>query len=444
MWPRNSRSQSSGFPLRRKWGLVRIAATRVYTPSVHIVILNDDVLGPGARGGVAVVVDQYRRGYAAAGHRVTLVTTHQHPAEGLEKRWSDASGEIVSILVDVPVRGRHRRCVSRTDVEPRVRTILAGLKPDAVHAHNVHTYLTYRSLVAARAFTDRVFITAQDTFLVSFARVGGPRYEAAVLAGKPYVMHWWDHLRAVGREYWPLRNMRIRRILKNCVRKVVVYSAAMEKFMHDNGVCNTAFIHHSVDEAFSVGPERVTAFKKRYNIDGPAVLFGGRLSGDKGMDSLLAAAERVVAGLPSSRFLVIGDAQRFAPYLSRLSPALRASLRQIDWLSLEDFQAALAASDVVTVPSVYLDALATMNLWGLAAGKPVVGSVFGGAPDLIVDGETGFLVNPKDAKEFADRMLTLLKDPVRAAKMGERGRERVRKEFSLGEQIRKYVALFMA
>ena len=171
-----------------------------YNARVHIVILNDDVLGPDARGGVAVVVDQYRRGYTAAGHTVTLITTHQNPAKGKEVRWTDAAGNIISVLVDVPVKGRHWRCVQPNDIEPRVRTLLQGLRPDAIHVHNIHTYMTYRVLIPAREVTERVFITAQDTFLVSFARVGGPRYEAAVLAGKPYRMHWWDHLRAVGRE----------------------------------------------------------------------------------------------------------------------------------------------------------------------------------------------------------------------------------------------------
>ncbi|TSC80422.1 MAG: putative glycosyltransferase (group 1) [Candidatus Peregrinibacteria bacterium Gr01-1014_25] len=409
---------------------------------MHITLLNDDVVGPDARGGVAVVVDQYRRGYTTAGHRVSLVTTHQNPSLGVEHRWSDAAGEVISLLVDVPVKGRHRRSVSRTDVEPRVLAAMRELMPDVVHAHNVHTYLTYRSFCAARAVTNRVFMTAQDTFLVSFARVGGPRYEAAALAGKPYRMHWWDHLRAVGREYYPPRNARIKRILRDCMTKVVVYSTAMEQFMHANGITNTAFIHHSVDDMPAIPDAEIRQFRERFRLTGPTVYFGGRLSGDKGMDSLLAAAERTIHEVPHAHVLIGGDTERLAPYFPRISQALKQQLVPTGWLSLDEFKMALAASDVVTVPSVYLDALATMNLWGMAAGKPVVGSIFGGAPDAIVDGETGYLVNPHDAAQFADRLTRLLKDPERAKAMGQAAKRRIDGHFSLREQIRKYLALF--
>lgn len=408
---------------------------------MHLLLLNDDVLGPGSRGGVAVVVDQYRRAYAAAGHRVTLITTHQDPSRDAEVRSADASGEIISLLVDVPLKGRHRRCVAQTPVVRRVGELLQELRPDAVHAHNVHTYLGYPVLSAARAITPHVVLSAHDTFLVSFARVGGPRYEAACTAGHPYRMPWWEHLRTVGREYWPLRNGAIRRIVRTSTSAVVPCSVALKAFLEANAIPCGPVIPHPAPVLPDVAPSRIEAFRRQYAVDGPAMLFGGRLSGDKGLTAFLAAAERVVAMLPSARFVIVGDADRLAPSLAGCSPALHAALRTTGWLPVEEFAVAVAACDALTVPSVYLDAMPTMTLWALASGRPVVGTCFGGTPELLHDGETGFVIHPGHAQEYAEKMLAVLSHPDRARAMGDAGRRFVQEHNALAVIAGEYLTL---
>lgn len=74
-------------------------------------------------------------------------------------------------------------------------------------------------------------------------------------------------------------------------------------------------------------------------------------------------------------------------------------------------------------------------------GTPVIGSNVGGITEQVVDGETGYLVEPKDEESLASCMARLLDDPKAARKLGEKGREHVRRNFLLPELVRRYLFL---
>ena len=104
------------------------------------------------------------------------------------------------------------------------------------------------------------------------------------------------------------------------------------------------------------------------------------------------------------------------------------------------------------VPEVLraLDLLAHAARWeglprvfpqAMAAGLPIVATRVAGAPEAIVDGETGWLVEPADAEALGGRLLELARDPQRARRMGEAGRARV-EEFSATRMARDLEALY--
>jgi glycosyltransferase involved in cell wall biosynthesis len=71
----------------------------------------------------------------------------------------------------------------------------------------------------------------------------------------------------------------------------------------------------------------------------------------------------------------------------------------------------------------------------MSAHKPLIATCYGGSPEAVVDGETGYLVNPFDTQHFAARLLELLRDPALCQRMGEAGYQRVRAHFSLEQQV---------
>ena len=197
---------------------------------MKICLLNDDSL-PSARGGAAVIVDLLAKKYKEKGHEVTLITTHQDK----EKDVVEKTENKISIYSNYPLKKRHKHCLGDPKMSEVLTEIFEELKPDAVHAHNIHTHLTYDSLNVAKKFTDKIILTAHDTFLVSFARVNSKRYQRLASNNKAMKMRPWEHLFAIGRKYSPGRNKAIRKILSDSGALVSAISNAVAQFLKING-----------------------------------------------------------------------------------------------------------------------------------------------------------------------------------------------------------------
>jgi glycosyltransferase involved in cell wall biosynthesis len=107
----------------------------------------------------------------------------------------------------------------------------------------------------------------------------------------------------------------------------------------------------------------------------------------------------------------------------------------------KDVPLILAASDAFALPSLW-EGMSNALLEAMAAGKPVVATSVDGAMDQVVPGETGLLVPPRDADALARALLHLARDPRQAQAMGLKGRERVRREFSLSRMTDAYIELY--
>ena len=402
---------------------------------MRILLLNDDAL-PFARGGAAVIVDKLQRAYAAQGHETLLVTTHQKEGEGILRQ-----DTVIRLPSRYPLQERHRHCLGDAAMSAILRTVFAEWKPDAVHAHNVHTHLTYESLRIAREFTEQIVLTAHDTFLASFARVSGPRFERLALQSKPMRMHWWEHLMTASRKYWPPRNAAIRTILRESGTQVIPISNAVAQFLSVNGIRTSAVIPNGIEPWETPSNEELARFRNAHGITDSVILFAGRVREDKGISALLATIPQVLREKPDAQFLICGVREDVEPFLSSMDDAARRAVRCTGWLSPAETRLAFFMSDIVTVPSLYLDNFPTVNLEAMMAGKPVVGTVFGGTPEIVANGKTGWIVNPRDTRTYTEKLLSLLKNLSLAREMGERGRERVRTAFGMDRQSAAYLRL---
>ncbi len=412
---------------------------------MHIVLLNDDALATaqgGAKGGAVVIVDNVRRGFAAAGHKVTFITTHRTEDTNNIIRTKDEAGETISIGVAYPLKHRHRMCLRIPHVASHLKTIFAELKPDVVNAHNIHTYLTYESLVLASNYASQIFLTAHDTYLVSFDRVRGAAYTQRALHEKEWQMHWWHHAASAGRKYWPLRNAAIRLALRKSGTKVIGISDATKRFLETNGIGVASVIQNGIPLPQLPDDDAVKAFRKKMGLTGPTVLFAGRIREDKGVGALLDAATIAGIQIKDLNILIAGDRGRMEKFLHGRPESLRKSVITTDWLSQEEMPLCYRAADIVAVPSLYLDNFPTVNLEALAFERPVLGTLFGGTPEVVLEGKSGFIRNPENSAEYAGAMVKLLCDAAMRERMGREGRSRIAEEFTLQKQIGRYLSLF--
>ena len=170
------------------------------------------------------------------------------------------------------------------------------------------------------------------------------------------------------------------------------------------------------------------------------VLGAGRLSPEKGVSVLIAAAQRVIAADPGARFAVFGE--------GTMRPTLQ---RQIDEADLNglfvlpgfrgDLDRLMPSADLFVLPS-FTEGLPNVVLEASAAGVPVVATAVGGTPEVVADGITGFLVPANDPVRLADGITHLLDDPEKRRRMGEAGRAHVRAWFTFEAQAESYLRLF--
>ncbi|MDQ2800689.1 MAG: glycosyltransferase family 4 protein, partial [Armatimonadota bacterium] len=108
----------------------------------------------------------------------------------------------------------------------------------------------------------------------------------------------------------------------------------------------------------------------------------------------------------------------------------------------DDVNNAINAMDIVTVPSTWNEPCSAVVQQGMALSKPVIGTLAGGTPEMIVDGETGLLVPPSDAPALAEAIAALAGDAFRRKRLGAAGRERALALFSLRVMTDKIEALY--
>lgn len=202
-------------------------------------------------------------------------------------------------------------------------------------------------------------------------------------------------------------------------------------------------------------PDPATDVLERLGIDPdrPSVLFVGRITRQKGVPHLLAAAHQFD---PDAQLVLCAGAPD-TPELGQLIHDEVASLSserdRVVWISemlpREDIVQLLTHATVFVCPSVY-EPLGIVNLEAMACGTPVVASAVGGIPEVVDDGETGILVPYDETRTryfeelLATRVNELLRDPARAAAMGAVGRERVTADFGWDKVADATVAIYAA
>ncbi|MFW3172758.1 glycogen synthase [Geodermatophilus sp. CPCC 206100] len=185
----------------------------------------------------------------------------------------------------------------------------------------------------------------------------------------------------------------------------------------------------------------------------PYALFVGRITRQKGVAHLLAAAEQ----LPADAGLVLcagaADTPAERQQVADAVAALQRRRTGVVWIEAmlprEQLVPLITGATVFVVPSVY-EPLGIVNLEAAACGTAVVASAVGGIPEVVADGRTGLLVpyTPEDPAAFeaglAARVAELLADPGRAAAMGAAGRERVLSEFGWPAIAQQTVGVYSA
>lgn len=160
----------------------------------------------------------------------------------------------------------------------------------------------------------------------------------------------------------------------------------------------------------------------------------------KGQRHLIEAATLVLRQVPDARFVIAGEGELREP-LERAIKENRLEKHVLLAGFRPDVLSVHKAFDIFVMSSV-TEGLGTSLLDAMACSKPIVATTAGGIPEVVVDGETGFLVPPRDHRAMADAIVKLLKDAELRKKMGQAGLARARRKFSADRMVQETLKVY--
>lgn len=171
------------------------------------------------------------------------------------------------------------------------------------------------------------------------------------------------------------------------------------------------------------------------------ILYVGRLEKRKGVETLFRSIPQVVEKVPNVTFTIAGNDTDLTPagesykkyILTNLDNKYHKYINFTGFVTSEKLQNLYRFCDIFVAPSLY-ESFGQIYIEAMAWGKPVIGCNVGGVPEVIENGNTGFVITPNDDKELAERIIELEDKDLRR-RMGLSGREKVEKNFSIENMV---------
>lgn len=376
------------------------------------------------KGGAEAYMEDLAALQVAAGHEVEFFGM-DHPDNG-PARFSAHFPDHIELEPPPPSLPGRARAAGRVLWSGSARRGMAGVvdafRPDVVHLHNIYHQLSPSVLRPLAARGIPAVMTLHDYKLAC------PSYQM-LAAGAPCRACLGGHFTQAVRRRCKGGSLSASALVAfelwahttfgayGTVARFVAPSRFMAETMAGAGVFPGRLRHvpHFIDLSSTPVKEQ----------PGGPVVYAGRLSPEKGVDTLIEAA-----GLLRAPLEVAGDGPDMAALVAQADARAPGLVRFHGRLGKAAVLELFRAAAVVAVPSVWFENQPMTVLEALASGVPVVASDLGGLPELIDPGTDGDLVPPGDPAALAEALERVLDDPARSLAMGRAGREKVESAFA--------------
>jgi glycosyltransferase involved in cell wall biosynthesis len=268
--------------------------------------------------------------------------------------------------------------------------------------------------------------------------------------GKPLIvtLHGYDILIEPSVRYGVRLSKRIDVIINRVLNVAdAVLTASKATFNEASKIVNDSSKIHLIPNAIDVQRFNPSLdgskIRKRLRISRNTVVFTLRSHEPKyGLEYLIRAAP-VVAKEKEDVVFVIGGDGSLRHYHEQLSAELGLKEKMIftGRIPQSEVPYYYAMSDIVVVPSLQ-EAFGLVVSEAMACGKPVIGTWVGGIPDQIIDGYNGFLVQPRNSSQIAEKILWLINNPDESKLMGMNGRKVAEEKFNIVKRVDKIISLY--
>lgn len=233
------------------------------------------------------------------------------------------------------------------------------------------------------------------------------------------------------------------RVMRGFDRVVAVSGSTRERLIEAGVAPNKIeLIHNAIDERVWSRDQVTSTLREELGLKPGTPLVGTvtRLGTEKDLPTFLAMAKQVLQKVPDAHFVVVGDGPRRQEILDR---AAELDLTQNVNFTLyrNDLPNIYAALDVHVITSL-TEGLPNMLLEAMAMGLATVSTNVGGIPEVVTDGEDGYLCDPGDTDGIAERVTRLLTDRLLADGFGVAARHTIESRFSFAARTRRIEELY--
>jgi glycosyltransferase involved in cell wall biosynthesis len=361
------------------------------------------IIGPGPEeiGGVATFI-QFIRSSAVLNRKFDI----QHMDTSRGQKNQSTAGRLSYLNLTLLMRQVHRLIF-----------ILAGYKPQVVHFNVTAGWSFWKTAL---------FILISHLFHIkTIAHIHGGDFNLFV-----------DSLKSIS------RRLAIATLKK--ADAVVVLSSWWQSYIQAivKAPINVIVISNAPENALinATDPDRVLIDRK-----GNTIIFVGSIGRRKGIFDILEAIPFVIEDHECARFLFLGEEEIAGEKQKILQicgdPRIQEHVCFLGWVTGEKKRACYQEADIFILPS-YAENLPFALLEAMAVGLPVVTTPVGGIPEIIQDGENGFLIEPGSKTQLKERILQLLKDPQLRQRLGKNAQKTIIESFAPGKIDEQWAALY--
>jgi len=337
-------------------------------------------------------------------NKVYLISTNSHIPHGEVRKKSLNGYTHFQIGYKPPKRFQKYLGFYNSMLMKTISQIIDNYSFDVANVHNIHNVISYGVISLLKSKGIKTFFTAHDAVSLCYGK-----YSNGVMLNSkfeyPNVEYKLDHFQ-IFKKNWrrliPFRFYYLRKVLRG-VDKIICVSCELEKLFNANKINNTIVIHNGIElKNYSLDLQRKSIKNKlKFDSSTRLILFAARISKEKGLNEALNLIEKINQSNANIKLLCVGLDKKIKNQQNVIS---------YSWLSDQNMEDLLNIVDLTIVPSIYLDPFPTIILESMRFGVPVVVSSYSGGKEAVIDGETGYHVNPFNVNQFSEKCLNLLTD----------------------------------
>lgn len=245
--------------------------------------------------------------------------------------------------------------------------------------------------------------------------------------GIPTVITYHDVNPHLGERH-PFAVIIVRNVMRKYTKAIIVHGKLLREQMINENRVPANKVH-----SLHIGEHEVAPFKMyekpEITEDVDSVLFFGRIYEYKGLEYLIKAEPLITEKVPGCKIIIAGEGENFEKYNNMIHDRKEHFIIHNSHISYKDGAELFQRSSIVVLP--YIEA-SQSGVIPTAYGfkKPVVVTRVGSIPEIVDEGKTGFIVQPRDSQALAEAIIKLLKDDKLRREMGENAFKKLKQEFS--------------